>query len=532
VPFLLTTLAIVLSGQTLPIKEYPLSVVAGDITSGPDGALWFTTLNTIARITTSGVSTNYPLPGDGIPAQITLGPDGALWYTHPSNTGGTDRIGRITTSGAITEYPIPTPASGAEGITTGPDGALWFTEFSKNTIGRITTLGAFTEYIVPTPNAQPTEITAGPDGALWFTESGTGKIGRITTAGAFTEFLIPTSNSKPYGITAGPDGAIWFVEFFGGKVGRITPLGAITEYLVPTAQTQPCVSTGLGCLGKIKMGPDGALWFTESYHGKIGRITVAGIITEYTVSSANPVGITAGPDDAIWYTGSTPFVVGRIDISANLPMKALPQVAFGGGWYTALYFYNSNGTQASVGVTLWNSDGTPLTIPGATGPSTNLTLLGKGTRVLELPNSGGLRQGWAQLVLPTGVTSYGVFRQTVPGLQDQEAIVPISSTSSASSVLIFDDTAYTTAVAYANPSGASTAITITARDENGQQIGTSTVNLSPNTRTAVAVRSVIGLEGVVGKRGSLTFSASQGAVVVLGLRFNGAAFTSIPAVQN
>jgi streptogramin lyase len=45
----------------------------------------------------------------------------------------------------------------------------------------------------------------------------------VTTSGAFTEHPVPTSGSAPYGITTGPDGALWFTEAFGNRIGRITP---------------------------------------------------------------------------------------------------------------------------------------------------------------------------------------------------------------------------------------------------------------------------------------------------------------------
>ena len=35
------------------------------------------------------------------------------------------------------------------------------------------------------------------------------------------------------------------------------------------------------------MGADGALWFTEEIGNKVGRITTAGGITEYTIPLAN-----------------------------------------------------------------------------------------------------------------------------------------------------------------------------------------------------------------------------------------------------
>ncbi len=81
-----------------------------------------------------GVITNVGL-GIDEPSGITSGPDGALWFTDAGNNS----IGRISTSGVMTSFtgPIHHPFD----ITAGPDGALWFTDPPQNTIGRITTSG-------------------------------------------------------------------------------------------------------------------------------------------------------------------------------------------------------------------------------------------------------------------------------------------------------------------------------------------------------------------------------------------------------
>jgi len=53
-------------------------------------------------------------------------------------------------------------------------------------------------------------------------------------------------------------------EVDGAAIGRITTAGVITEY--------PVGSRPFG----ITNGPDGALWFTKDFDNKIGRITIAG----------------------------------------------------------------------------------------------------------------------------------------------------------------------------------------------------------------------------------------------------------------
>ncbi len=78
----------------------------GEIT--PDGV---TTLHTILETTLE--------PSDGVPADlqaITTGPDGALWFTD----GGD--IGRITTDGTIQQFPLTILGATADLITTSADG--------------------------------------------------------------------------------------------------------------------------------------------------------------------------------------------------------------------------------------------------------------------------------------------------------------------------------------------------------------------------------------------------------------------------
>ena len=76
-----------------------------------------------------------------LPAGITSGPDGNLWFTE--TTG--NNVARITTSGAITEFPIPTPYSQPQGITVGPDGNIWFVEQNTSKIGVLVRTGCVSD---------------------------------------------------------------------------------------------------------------------------------------------------------------------------------------------------------------------------------------------------------------------------------------------------------------------------------------------------------------------------------------------------
>jgi len=133
----------------------------------------------------------------------------------------------------------------------------------------------------------------------------------------FNEFGIPSAaSSGPYAITAGPDGNLWFVEQTGNMVGRITTAGVITQFAIPTANSAPF---------GITLGPDGNLWFTESV-GKIGRITTAGTITEFTIPAnyySFPSGITSGPDGNLWFTEQI-NIIGRITPDGTITQFPVP----------------------------------------------------------------------------------------------------------------------------------------------------------------------------------------------------------------
>ncbi len=299
---------------TLPICEFSIPTNGNpvDITSGPDGNLWFVEFNgdKIGKITPSGTVTEYTIPTSNTsPEGITSGPDGNLWFTEQY---GASQIGKITPSGTFTEYPTPSGGSAPTGITSGPDGNLWFTENFANKIAKTTTDGTITEYTIPTGNSGPVGITSGPDGNLWFTEGGANQIGKITPSGTVTEYTIPTNNSSPDRITSGPDGNLWFTESSGNQIGKITPSGTITEYTIPTSGGTP--------IG-ITSGPDGNLWFVEIYGSQIGKITPGGTITEYSLPSGfgYPVGITSGPDGNIWFTEAIGNAIGRVNLSSTAP---------------------------------------------------------------------------------------------------------------------------------------------------------------------------------------------------------------------
>ncbi|HET7466110.1 MAG TPA: choice-of-anchor D domain-containing protein, partial [Candidatus Dormibacteraeota bacterium] len=96
------------------------------------------------------------------------------------------------------------------------------------------------------------------------------------------------------GMVAGPDGNIWFVDAGLNMVGKITPAGVITQFPVP--------ATGAGSRS-ITVGPDGNFWIATTLPDSIVRLTPGGVATSFAAAEhSGPESITEGPDGNLWFT--------------------------------------------------------------------------------------------------------------------------------------------------------------------------------------------------------------------------------------
>ena len=213
------------------------------------------------RITPQGVISQFPIPGtDHWNIWLTTGPDGAVWFTDP----GAREIGRVSLDGVITLYPVPD--AGDSQIIAGPDGALWINDYQNKKVGRITLSGSVSYFSVP---VAPEAIAAGPDGDVWI--GGAQPVGpppngpnqvqqyepdfvRITPTGAMTEMAVPGAlNSTPRFMTFERDGTLWYDADSpqGGSVDVLNRNGEVQEFPIPHS----------GNANNPVVGADGHLWF-------------------------------------------------------------------------------------------------------------------------------------------------------------------------------------------------------------------------------------------------------------------------------
>ena len=230
------------------------------------------------------------------PVSITTGADGNLWFTEAFS----NKIGRLTPSGTLTEFTNAIQAGDdfVGDIAKGPDGNVWFV--SGSGVAEITPSGAITQYGPFGAGIGVTAgLTTGPDGNLWLglgsaTQNWVGKVSPTGTL--LAKYAIP-SNVGVVSMTAGPDGSMWFTEATNGKIARVTLSGVIVEFTPPSAS---------GGNGGITVWSDGNLWFIGGQGGipavnHIDRITPAGVITEFGIPNTNaPIQITVGSDGNLW----------------------------------------------------------------------------------------------------------------------------------------------------------------------------------------------------------------------------------------
>ncbi len=155
----------------------------------------------------------------------------------------------------------------------------------------------------------------------------------------------------PQAIATGPDGALWFTNSMGRSIGRLTTAGVFSNYF-DAALREPA---------GITAGPDGAMWFTDRSAGLIGRINMAGTISTFSSGAvATPSRITTGVDGRLWFTDRSSQSIGRITTAGVLSSIDDPMVAGtssvtagpdGNMWFASTYWKQVGRISASGVVT-------------------------------------------------------------------------------------------------------------------------------------------------------------------------------------
>lgn len=153
-----------------------------------------------------------------------------------------------TTVGGVREYALPTPIREPNAPTVAPDGSVWFAELSVEGLahffpGNRTLVEYSWPYQYPAPPVGPgglcgqktsTWSVALWDGKVWASDTaGNQLVAMDPSTGQVSSVQVPSNSSFPYTLTKGPDGSLWFTELFTGKIGVLSQNGTIREYPLP-----------------------------------------------------------------------------------------------------------------------------------------------------------------------------------------------------------------------------------------------------------------------------------------------------------
>ena len=219
-----------------------------------------------------------------VAAGLALPAGSTLFAQQVTTLAGSGQAGSTDGTGTAASF------NGPAGVAVGADGTVYVTDFFGHKIRKITAAGVVT------------------------TLAGSGQAGSTDDTGTAAKF------ANPYGVAVGADGTTVYVADYGSnKIRKITSAGVVTTLagsLFSTSMDGVGANASFGRPAGVAVGPDGALYVTDSGSHKIRKITMSGGVATVstlagsgvydsmdgpgtTASFATPYGVAVGADGAV-----------------------------------------------------------------------------------------------------------------------------------------------------------------------------------------------------------------------------------------
>jgi virginiamycin B lyase len=139
----------------------------------------------------------------------------------------------------------------------------------------------------------PTAVAVAPDGAVWFTIEFSNAIG-LWRKGQIERLTKGTQNLEPIGLAVASDGSAWYTDSTARVISRISRAGEITSFPL---------STPIAKLGRLAVAPDGSVWFAESTSYSVTRLK-DGQFMRHVIKSeqGSPYGVAVDARGTVWAT--------------------------------------------------------------------------------------------------------------------------------------------------------------------------------------------------------------------------------------
>jgi hypothetical protein len=211
--------------------------------------------------------------------------------------------------------------------------------------------------------------------------------------------------------------------------------------------------------------------------------------------------------------------------------KTISHIADGGSWKTTIILVNTDTSPANFTVNFWKEDGSAFSLPlvgfGQLASVSGTIPVGGSQTIETMGQAKQVTVGWAEVVSSQAVGGTAIF-----GSNGQEAAVGLLSSGRGTLVIPFDNSpGLALGIAIVNPDPNQDAtIEVTLRNESGAVISHEpaiTVAHHSHTSFVLPVRSTKAAD----VRGTVEFDSPNANIFALGIRSNGAAFTSIRALN-
>ena len=292
-----------------------------DITTAPDGSVWFTTdSGGFGRVDAlSEELSTFMIPGASGESQVAVAPNGAVWLSDATNK----RLVRYTpATRAFASFAVPNPRVNDLEAPTATD--VWFTDLSG-----VERLNVSTSAVTPYPGTLgATSLAAGADSGVWFTDDS--RVAHLNADGTLTDY----GPRAAHDVAVGPDGKVWFTA--NNQVGQIVPNVGVTSMVTFSGDPNARMS--------LTVGADRNLWLTSApYYLQSPSTDV--FVGQYDAASgattmfagygpvAAPVtttAITSTPDGGIWFTDTAGNHIWRVTAVENPALLTAPAVAGSG----------------------------------------------------------------------------------------------------------------------------------------------------------------------------------------------------------
>jgi hypothetical protein len=340
---------------------------------------------------------------------------------------------------------------------------------------------------------------------------------------------------------------------FSGKVGRAALLAAWTAGAI-FAQGTLAITTPAQLLPAQAGVPysvtfnatGGTPPYTWSFLGSLplGLQLNNNVLAGTPATNAQSI-ITIRVADSAGAVTSANFNLSIGNAGTLLRSGVIAQVASGGSWDTTFYVVNTSANINSAQLTFRGDGGGPLNLPFtwtqqglsqslSSANTLTFTLNPNTTIVLHTGSTGGLLQGWADVFSTGGISSFAIFKQTLPNGVAAEGTSGQLSQFQPSLVIPYDNSSgNTTSFALVSLANIPINVAATLWDENGNQLGTPNFSLTIYQHIANAIPTIF--PATAGKRGTVLFQnvSSTDALSALGLSFSsliGNSFTSVPVL--